>query len=699
VSPISPIDVVRQGGPVSAPWNSLTSRRWFVPLVALGVVCAVVLAFAWPVVLDGRVLFHTHLENPPTDETSVHLPLHAEVGRQTAVGSLPLMNPWPAFGLPLAADPDALVFDPFMAVFRGVAADTVVLSWRSIVMGIAGAMAAFGFLWLFGVGSAGSVAGAAVYASLVLRYPPAEELLIHHVATDWSMIGLFLLAFAVRRKSAWAFPAAGIASGCAALSGHPQGVYFGLALGALYVIGEGWPRRETPWKSVLAGGAGWLAVALAVASVQLLPLAANIQSTLHVFADPSRPEFDEDLIGYALTILGPAAVLVVLLPMRRRWLERGVFILSILFVLTITNTPIVRLWHAIVPMFEHFKLSSKYFVSPFPVLAAVALGLAVGVASNWAGRSGRIALFMCGAMALWPVWSAPYEIVYRLQQPAGFVQAIDQECLKDIRDATPPMGRLLRFDTRAMYPSLTVTAQLFDVQVLATSLPARYAAVMSAITPENAQAIRQDSNVGPVLDPAGLGLAFWDVAGVTTLISGSEVAAEGWIPVVSRPDSTCMTADRGYFIYRNAQAFERAFLIQNDSAASARVEDLSFVIDPSTPPPRLAAGKVRIVDYEAARVRVEVDAPSASRLVVSDAMADGWRVTVDGRPAAPATSWYLFRAVDLPAGKHTVVWEYRPSAAFAGLVVGGAGLVAAFLWIIAAAFLPPSWRKRFRGQG
>ncbi len=682
-----------------SPGNSLVRSRWFAPLVAFGAVCAVVFAFAWPVILDGRVLFHTHLEYPPTDETSVHLPLHAEVGRQSAAGELPLMNQWPAFGLPLAADPDALVFDPFMAVFRGVAMDTVVLSWRSIVMGMVGAMAVFGFLWLFGVGLAGSVSGAAVYASLVLRYPPAEELLIHYVATDWSMTGLFLLALAVRRKVAWAFPAAGVASGFAALSGHPQGVYFGLALGVLYILGEGWPRRGAPWKAVLQGGAGWLAVALAVASVQLLPLAANIESTLHLFADPSRPEFDEDLVGYALAILGPAAVLAVVLPMRRRWLEIGVFALSVLFVLTIMNTPIVRLWHAIVPMFDNFKLSSKYFVSPFPVLAAIAIGLAIGVVSGWAGRAGRIALFSCGFMALWPVLSAPYGIVYRLQQPAAVVEDLDQACLSDIRDATPPFGRVLRFDTRAMYPSLTVTAELFDVQVLATSLPIRYSEVMMAITPEGATAIRQDSNVGPVLDPARLDLAFWDVAGVTTLISGREVVARGWEPVLARPDSTCMTGDRGYFIYRNVEAFDRAFLIDGDAVLSGRPEDLAFVINPATTVPRLAAGNVRIADYSGSRVRIEVDAAAPCRLVLSDGIADGWGVLVDGRPAAAVTSWYLFRAVDLPAGKHTVTWEYRPPAVFAGLAIGGAGLAAAILWVIAAAFVLPLRRKRFRDPG
>ena len=606
--------------------SKILRLKWFPAAVALVMVLLTLTIFCWPVMFGGRTLFHTHTNFPPSDEMSVHLPLHAEVGRQVRQGDFPLFNSYPAFGMPLAADSDALVFDPFMAVFRSAGPATEVLSWRSIVMGVAGAMAIFGLLWLFGVSIIGSVAGAVVYTSLVLRYPTAEELLIHYVGTDWSVIGLFFLAYAIRARKTWAFPLAGLATGLSAFSGHPQAAYFGFAMGILYIIGEAWPRPGGRTRHVLVNGAGWLAVALAVAAVQLVPLAASIQSSLHVFSDPSHPECDENLIGYALTILGPAVAVLFILPTRRRWIEAWAFILLTLFVLTILNTPIIRFWHQMIPFFDYFKLSSKYFVSPFPVLASIGLGLGIGIICNWEGTYGRIGLFVAVVCTFYPVWGAPLSTVYQLQQPSAVVEKLDASCLEDIRSATPDFGRLLRYRTEAMYPSLTVTAGIFDVQVSASSLEPRFAELMMMATPEHARWIKRDSKVRSVTDPAVLDLPFWDVAGVTTLLSGEPVDLPGWEPVVARPDSRCMTNAAGYWIYWNPDAMPRAFLTSGPATPDDDVKCLQFVLNPDVVPPVKVPGDVDISHYSGSRVVIDVNATVPADLVLTDSMLDGWRV-------------------------------------------------------------------------
>jgi len=93
-------------------------------------------------------------------------------------------------------------------------------------------------------------------------------------------------------------------------------------------------------------------------------------------------------------------------------------------------------------------------------------------------------------------------------------------------------------------------------------------------------------------------------------------------------------------------------------------------------------GEAEIVrdEPEEVVIRARLDAPGY--LVLSDANYPGWRVLVDGRPAPLLTANFLFRAVALPEGEHTVSFQYRSAALERGARVSLAGL--AILGVIAA---------------
>jgi uncharacterized membrane protein YfhO len=55
--------------------------------------------------------------------------------------------------------------------------------------------------------------------------------------------------------------------------------------------------------------------------------------------------------------------------------------------------------------------------------------------------------------------------------------------------------------------------------------------------------------------------------------------------------------------------------------------------------------------------------------VLADAAYPGWSVSVDGRGATALTSDGLFRAVDVGAGAHRVVWRFRPDSLLRGLLL------------------------------
>jgi hypothetical protein len=88
--------------------------------------------------------------------------------------------------------------------------------------------------------------------------------------------------------------------------------------------------------------------------------------------------------------------------------------------------------------------------------------------------------------------------------------------------------------------------------------------------------------------------------------------------------------------------------------------------------------------------RVVIQTPNAAsgRLVLADPNYPGWQVTVDGHPARALTQRGLFRAVDLPAGSHTVVWTFRPTR----IVIGAILSFAALLGLIGVALTP--WARR-----
>jgi len=81
--------------------------------------------------------------------------------------------------------------------------------------------------------------------------------------------------------------------------------------------------------------------------------------------------------------------------------------------------------------------------------------------------------------------------------------------------------------------------------------------------------------------------------------------------------------------------------------------------------------------YRGDRVEVEAKLHHPGILVLTDAFHPGWRVRVDGVERQLLRANYLFRAVELPAGDHKVVFSYEPELFKVGLIVSlsSAGLI------------------------
>jgi hypothetical protein len=130
-----------------------------------------------------------------------------------------------------------------------------------------------------------------------------------------------------------------------------------------------------------------------------------------------------------------------------------------------------------------------------------------------------------------------------------------------------------------------------------------------------------------------------------------------------------------------------------------RSEHAVIVEDPDALPLarlNLATGGIRrakIIVRQPDRVVIDTPAASSGRLVLADPAYPGWNVTVDGHSARSLVFRGIFRAVDLPAGAHRVVWTFAPPRLRIGAIISVVTLFA-LLGVAALPWTRRRWRTR-----
>ncbi|MDO8689409.1 MAG: YfhO family protein, partial [Dehalococcoidia bacterium] len=156
-------------------------------------------------------------------------------------------------------------------------------------------------------------------------------------------------------------------------------------------------------------------------------------------------------------------------------------------------------------------------------------------------------------------------------------------------------------------------------------------------------------------------------------------------------------------IYEDTAALPRAFLVSrafslpDGPSVLSRLTAPGFdprsevLLEEQVPPsqgnPAGSSGRASITDYQDQVVKVETDSGEPAFLFLGDSYYPGWRAYVDGREAHIYVADYLFRAVSVPAGPHTVEFRYEPESFRLGLWVSGAVagitiLLVAGVWVV-----------------
>jgi hypothetical protein len=148
-----------------------------------------------------------------------------------------------------------------------------------------------------------------------------------------------------------------------------------------------------------------------------------------------------------------------------------------------------------------------------------------------------------------------------------------------------------------------------------------------------------------------------------------------------------VTAAGDVRVYENTTALPRARwvprvdVVPDPSALlqrlSAGTDDLTNTALLEAPPPSgfrgegedTAPGTVTFVRNDPEDLILQVEAPRRGFVLLADQWFAGWRATVDGAPTTILRANYLFRLVEVPAGRSTLEFRYVPDALRAGVML------------------------------
>jgi len=93
------------------------------------------------------------------------------------------------------------------------------------------------------------------------------------------------------------------------------------------------------------------------------------------------------------------------------------------------------------------------------------------------------------------------------------------------------------------------------------------------------------------------------------------------------------------------------------------------------------SGTAEIISYTDTRVEIRVNSDAETYLYLADAYYPGWRATVNGEDSPVYRANVMFRAVAVPAGESTVIFEFVPRLWYGAIIFG------VFAWITAIVLL------------
>jgi hypothetical protein len=155
-------------------------------------------------------------------------------------------------------------------------------------------------------------------------------------------------------------------------------------------------------------------------------------------------------------------------------------------------------------------------------------------------------------------------------------------------------------------------------------------------------------------------------------------------------------------IYENQGVLPRAFIVHRAEVVENEDEAIAAMQNPAFDPARTMArlrqaeepaglqnrgrpspqDQAVILAYAPERVEVKVRLDSPGWLVLTDTYYPGWQATLDGSPTEILPVNIMFRAVAVPEGEHTLVFEFKPGSVVMGGWISVGALAASVIALV-----------------
>ena len=106
-----------------------------------------------------------------------------------------------------------------------------------------------------------------------------------------------------------------------------------------------------------------------------------------------------------------------------------------------------------------------------------------------------------------------------------------------------------------------------------------------------------------------------------------------------------------------------------------------------------STAKVKLVKYEPNNLQYTIESKKGGVVVFAEIYYPGWTATIDGQPAELGRVNYILRALNVKAGKHTVVLDFHPTSISTTETIAYIAIVILILAIIGAGYMRVKNRK------
>lgn len=573
-------------------------------------------------------------------------------------GHWPLWNPYDRGGYPFHADPQTGMYYPLnwgICALGGRDVGIQWAQWRVVAhfvvagCGMTGFLRALGQRW-----------GAAVLGGVTFMFAPYQRRM-WEVNLSYTVAWLPALLWSVERLAAR--PGARAAATLALLAavtasvGSPPSLYFTALTVGVYALVRCAPRRDAWGPLALAG-----VLAVTMCAVMVIPTLGlshlSVQqakdfTSISAGAYPARglgslvwPEHKLLYLGVPVIALALAGALSRRSPLTRA--QRITFSALALFALLMmlgTATPLYRVMYEILPGVRAFRMPPRYSA----VLGAAAAVLAAGGASVLprAGISAWVAIAAVLA-SVWPTLP-PGRSVQTAPIPGGAGRhAALRSRLGDVESSWrvhDEFGLGLRAGTRFHFRDLRGYQDPLQLR--------RYSRVMNELGGH--PHLLEQFNVRYLLR----GPHFLHGTEHHFLPAGAESA---------------VARDLGDGVWETRAPLPAAYLVEHCEVlptgdavmerllAEAPTPVCLLEAEEGRAPVGAAGAPVVATDVRLTpdALTLRIDSPRGGWVVVQESWYPGWVATVDGATVAIRRANYLMRAVQVPAGRHTVAMRYAP---------------------------------------